>query len=302
MKRLLLVFSLLILTLAASCAQAGPAPSGESTQAPGPAIEPASPQTPPVSPASAPTATSPGVALNPAAESSEGEPDAPIPDLSWDPAGPLPLISGTFCCGFTSAEYVRNYVPEFQVWGDGRYIWVSHAEDGSRTVMESRLGAEELSAVLSRTASDGFFGWKERYANDAVADVADKCITIRLLRVEKQVCEYYEGAPPAFHRLFEDLAGGLDQKGHAYFPTRGFLLLSVFDADFVTPTLVWQDSALKLAEVSPKGAWIVGEALTRLWEALNRQPWGPVVAEGDANYLYTIQIDGLSLEAPPAPW
>ena len=141
----------------------------------------------------------------------------------------------------------------------------------------------------------------DRYANDSVTDNAKKCIRIRLLNAKKQVCEYYEGAPAAFHSLFDDLAGGLDKPGQAFFPIRGFLLLSAFDADSASPTLVWQDSALRLGEVSPKGAWIVGEALTRLWEALNRRPWGPVVAEGDASYLYTIQIDGLSLEAPPKP-
>ena len=140
---------LLILALGAACAPAAPAPTAESTPPPGPAVEPASSQTAPVSPAPAPTATSPGAGFDPAGA---GGTDAPIPELSWDLSDPRPLISGTFCCGFTSAEYVRNYVPEFQIWGDGRYIWVAHAEDGSRAVMESRLGAGDPSGILSRAA------------------------------------------------------------------------------------------------------------------------------------------------------
>lgn len=249
-------------------------------------------------PQSTPTPTvDPGVSFDPNALPSPAAPgtETAAPDLTWDDSPESVLIDGTFCCGFTSAEFVANALPEFRIWGDGHFLWVSHQEDGSRRVWETRLTPVEIQAILDRFLQAGFFAWDERYANDTVADFADQCITIQLKEARKQVCEYFEGAPPAFHELFDELASGLGRTGQDFIPQRGFLRTAVFDVDFVSPTIQWTDPALSLAKTGTSGAWIEGGTLQALWAALNQRPFGPIAAENGVYYMYTIQVPGLSL-------
>ncbi len=255
--------------------------------------------TPPAVTSSA-TPTSDGVPLLPLPGDTPIPPMTRTPDLKFDTLSDSPIITGTFCCGFTTPEFVRNYLPEFQIRADGRYIWVLRDDSGSRKVMQTLISQERLAEILQQIASSGFFTWNDRYANDLVADVADKCIKLSLQEGEKSVCEYAEGAPEAFHELFRFLGTGAGETGSEFVPDAGYLELGVFDVDFVNPTLKWSDSDFQLNKVPSGGTWIEGEALTRLWQALNEAPWGPVVEENGVFYIFTIRLAGLSLEDPPA--
>ena len=72
----------------------------------------------------------------------------------------------------------------------------------------------------------------------------------------------------------------------------------MFDVDFVTPNLVWEGEPF-LGDLPRGGGWITGGAVAPLWEAVNQIPWGPVVEENGTYYLITLQVEDLSLEAPP---
>jgi len=211
------------------------------------------------------------------------------------------LVRGIHCCDPDSAELARNYIPEFQIWGDGRYIWVVHEEDGSRSVLESRLSQLQILDVLERAAGAGFFTWSDTYTEDGAAGSADRCLAVHLLSAFKQVCTSGKTAPGAFSALFVELAAGSGLQGVPLFPARGFLRLTPLVEDLAAPSLVWDDPRLPLSRISENGTWIGGDTLTPLWNALNRRPLEPVVRERDANYLFTIQIEGISLTSPAAP-
>jgi hypothetical protein len=46
---------------------------------------------------------------------------------------------------------------------------------------------------------------------------------------------------------------------------------------------------------------VEGEALELAWRVVNTKLWGGVVQEGKAYYQLTVQVPGVSQNAPPAP-
>ena len=276
------VLAVLLLLLMAACQPAAPSPEPQAESSLESPTSTSDPGGVPLDPG--------GVPLNPGAPQATESFEAPLPPLIWVPLAEFTPITGSFCCGFTTPEFIRNYLPDFEIRGDGSYRWVEYAEGGSRQVMQAQLTQDEIGEILSGLATAGFFGWKDRYANDFIADYADKCITVRLLEVEKQVCEYYEGAPEAFHTLFADLSRGAGREGEEFIPESGLLQLTRFDVDFVTPQLAWDDDSLALSAIPPEGLTISGPALETLWRTLNQAPWGPVVEEAGVYYIYTIQL------------
>ncbi|MFQ5616288.1 MAG: hypothetical protein ACE5GO_07495, partial [Anaerolineales bacterium] len=246
-----------------------------------------------------------GVALGDGEEDSPDSGNAPRPDVVWDSDPAAPIVSGTFCCGFTSELVPINYIPDFQVWGDGRIVWVEYDESGGRRVLEAQFSANELSAVLQQAVDAGFFGWKERYENLTITDMADKCLTINLVSDSKTVCEYFEGAPQEFHNLYDLLARGAGLDGDDYVPESGYLVAHVLAEFTLSPIseddVIWPaDTLFSLQEAVDKGIWVEEEALELAWEAVNKDPWGVVVREGGSTaYQLSVQIPGLNMTPPP---
>ena len=231
--------------------------------------------------------------------------DSP-PEIAWDRDPNALIISGTFCCGFSSPLVPINYIPDAQIWGDGRIIWVTYGEGGARRVLQDQLSLEQLETLLQKFVNDGFFGWQDRYANIIVSDLADKCVTVNLETVSKSVCEYYEGAPQAFHNLYDYLASGVGLEGKDYVPKTGYVVAYPLDDNAETfpgqITLNWSTNTLglSLTEAVEEGVWVDGETLAIAWQTVNAKPWGMIVQEGDAYYEISFQIPGINRLAPPA--
>ncbi len=230
--------------------------------------------------------------------------NAPAAEAIWKNDPQEIVIRGTFCCGFSTPVAPLNYIPDFQIWGDGRYIWVEYREDGSRVVWQAQLSQDQLKGILEDAIQAGFFDWKERYENNTVADFADKCLSVQLESQSKKVCEYFEGAPQAFHDLYDRLASGMGMKGSEFVPERAYLV-SYPVAEFSAMPLsendvIWPaDKLFPLTDAEEKGVWVEGEALELAWRAVNQNPWAAFVREGSGVYQVSVQVPGLSFRAPP---
>ena len=224
------------------------------------------------------------------------------PVLSWNRDPQARLISATFCCGHITQVTLLNYIPDALVWGDGRIIWVE-PDNEARRVLAGRLSVEQIEALLERMAAAGFFSWQDRYADQSVADAPDQCLSVELENQSKKVCEYFQGAPPAFHELYAEVAGGAGATGADYLPERGYLTAYPLDLPngFTPPVdAVWPvDSAgFSLAEIGA-GRWVEGETLNIAWEMVNAKWRGMIIQESEIYYQLTLQIPGLSYVEPP---
>jgi hypothetical protein len=297
MKRLVMIFLVGLLLVLAACAPVPPASQGEVSSEP------------PVKATEEPDQEVESPTDSDDVESEKEE--TPLPDsgkrqIPWDTEALI--ISATFCCGFAPQLALTNYIPDAQIWGDGRIVWVEQQDDGSRQVLEGYIDLGEFELLLNRIRSVGFFEWDEYYSNPQVADFADKCIQVNLLEEEKTVCEYYEGAPDAFHDLYDFFIEGAGvQGGEDYIPESGYLTVIPLGSDIPTETidamLTW-DAAVQgvsLGAVEKEGgAWIMDSTLESTWEIVNLRPWNPLVREGSSFYMLGLQVPNLSMVPPPS--
>lgn len=226
---------------------------------------------------------------------------APRPSVDWDRAPEAVIVQATFCCGFVPMEVAVNYLPDATVWGDGRIVWVQATADGGRQVLEGRLTEAELRALLQRAVDDGFFGWRDSYADYTVTDLASQCLMVSLTGERKTVCEYHQGAPRAFHALYDYVSGGAGAAGADFIPKRGYVTaypLTGVDPGTLTVRPWPSDAGFTLAEAQG-GRWAEGAALLAAWEAVNAGYWSHALQDGETYYRLTVQVPGLSQSAPP---
>jgi hypothetical protein len=222
----------------------------------------------------------------------------PRPAVEWDPSPTAVVLSATYCCGLVPLYYGENYIPDAQIYGDGRIVWVEDLEGGARRVNTGTLSAAELEALLQSVVDAGFFGWADNYANYNVTDLPNKCLHIFLTGATKSVCEYYEGAPAAFHELYREAANGAGAQASEFVPAEGVLSVSPTTEPYnvtVEDYLDWDPAVtgLSLATVTTPQT-VDGNALALAWRAVNRNTWSPLVREGDVYYYLVVGVPGLN--------
>jgi hypothetical protein len=229
----------------------------------------------------------------------------PVPHFLWDTSPDGRVLLATYCCASpTTEELIRFYIPEAQLWGDGRFLWTEQDEKGARQVFVAWLTADEMQALLQEIASAGFFTWEKEYVGEPVVDGVSKCLTVTLVDQMETVCETHGGAPSPFYTLFDHLSQGAGYNGTLFHPDRAFVT-GFGPADLAGPqlaaALTWEETqaSFPVSRVL-SGIWLEdGPALRLLWDAANRDPYRmPVVEDGDNLYRLILQVPGASWIEP----
>jgi hypothetical protein len=250
-----------------------------------------------------------------AAQSNNGStnnsaPEASPPTVEWDANPATVVITATNCCGLTTPFYHNNYIPDALVWGDGRILWTQTGATGSRQVFEGQLSSTQLQSWLQGAVDAGFFGWKPIYKDDInPTDLPTRCITIKLANQDRQVCEYFQGAPEAYQKLYDQLNQGLGIAGTPFIPQRAYLTAYSFPKTNLgndggaqsgkTPQWNENTAGVSLANAG-NGVWLEGAAVKQAWELVNQNPMAPSVEENGQTYQLTLQVPGISFSAPPS--
>jgi hypothetical protein len=226
----------------------------------------------------------------------------PKPKIEWDTAPEARIIHASVDGGLVPQNYALNALPDAQVWGDGRIVWVEYDTNGARHVLEASLTPDQMETYLSDVANAGFFGWENYYSDTLVQDGSTQCLEVYLTSESKSVCEYYKGAPSAFHDLYNEVAAGLGEEGSDYIPTRGYLTAEVISDLYSQPVaLHWPADSLGVSLSDALGGmWVEGEALELAWRTVNTNLYA-IVQEGDTYYQLIVQVPGVSQSEPPAP-
>ena len=222
--------------------------------------------------------------------------------LAWNRDPNSRLLVATFCCGYVPRVMALNYIADATIWGDGRIIWVEQ-DKGARRVLQGQLTPEQVQVLLQQASSAGFFEWEARYANEGVADAAEQCLSINLAEQTKQVCEYFEGAPDAFHQLYATITAGAGVTGTGFVPERGYLTATPVERAADATAVVhgtWPAETIgfSLSEATA-GRWIEGDILDAAWSLVNPNWQGMTIQEREVFYEISIQLPELSSAAPP---
>ena len=208
------------------------------------------------------------------------------------------LYSPYTTAGLPGAYDHRYYVPEAQIWGHGRIIWVRQ-EGQRRRILEGRLTAEEMEALLRRFVKAGFFEWNVEYQTLGGNSSPPMCLRVNLADRVHKVCEH-GGAPDAYYDLQRELLNGAGASGYEFAPSRGYLTAEPFPGGVEAPQ--WPEEARVTPDMAMNGRYIDGEALAFAWATLNRNPTAPVYVRcGGEVYIIMVQVPGVSYFEPPPP-
>jgi hypothetical protein len=236
----------------------------------------------------------------PPAGASVGSAVTGAPALRWD-TNPEALViryySPSTTAGLSGAYDADYYIPEVQLWGDGRIIWVAR-EGTARRVMEGHLTVEQMRALIRRITDAGFFDWQDRYFTLGGNSSPPMLLSVQLSEVFKVVSEH-GGAPEAYYDLVAFLKAGAGSEGQAYMPALGYLTATPWPVEAEAPRWPDESTGITLDQVG-EGRYIEGEALAFAWQAVNRNPTAPVYVQSKGHvYTIMLQIPGVSLSEPP---
>jgi hypothetical protein len=222
-------------------------------------------------------------------------------DVAWDndPATTIiKLYSPHTTAGLSGAYDSRYYIPEVQVWGDGRIIWVER-EGRSRRVLEGHLTEAETEALLTSIVEAGFFDWEESYQTLGGNSSAWMHLLVNLSDRSKEIREH-GGAPDAYYDVEARLLGGAGADGREFVPACGYLTARPFSAGGGGPQ--WPAGADITPDDIGDGRYVEGRLLRFVWDLVNQDPPNPIYASyGGHTFTIMVQIPDVSLTQPPRP-
>lgn len=211
----------------------------------------------------------------------------------WDRTPEGRMIS--FDPGTSEIDY--SYIPDFQVWGDGRIIWVERAEDWSRRVLEGHLSEAQLNDLRNRLSGAGFF-------NPLQVDGQYPMNGYLRLKLGNgaSVNKAVGSQNTSVFDLANHLRKGAGVTGTDYVPVRGkfyvFLATDVKDLDLkkAKPQYEWPDQEFEytLDSVYKNGGTseITGDELAFAWTVINSP--APLIVSNGVLYWIAIVVPGIS--------
>jgi hypothetical protein len=219
----------------------------------------------------------------------------------WDPSPNNRIIS--FQPGFVEID--ANYIVPFQVWGDGRIIWVEYAQDHSRRVLEGHLSLAQLKDLVGKFSKAGFFNpfanlIPNPFQKYRLQNLAGGSFQIRLRNGESS--RYIDSTDSMVSELASYLGKGAGAFGKNYTPTQGRLYV-VLASDIkdlpknIEPEYQWPDQKFgyTLGSMYKNGGSendLKGDELAFAWKVVNSPV--PFVESGGVKYWIAIHIPGIS--------
>jgi hypothetical protein len=193
-----------------------------------------------------------------------------------------------------------NYIPDVQVRGNGRIVWVERAPEGGRRVLEGRLTEEELLLVIQRAIEARAFdplGSPSATGRCPYSGV-DNELVIRLLHAA--AVERIRTSAQAICSLVLYLASGAGAVGSPYEPERGLLYPIPFE-DTGLPIVAgartaWPADSLHVdlrSAHEQRGSYeIEGPALEWAWDFVNDHA-EPVVSFQGMDWWLGVRVPDL---------
>jgi hypothetical protein len=221
----------------------------------------------------------------------------PRPKVEWDTSHTAVVVRATRPIRHyqpsLSSDYTRNYIPDGQVFGDGRIVWTVYSPEGSRTVMEGRLTPDQMRALLQGFVDAGFFGWKARYASLMPYDnPSSDTLQVNLLSVQKPVTVAMVEPPAGFTDLFDRVATGAGAAEAVFEPAEATLIAVPSGEDAVYD---WDAEGLTVdLFTAADGITVQGRILQVAWRVVNENPYfPPPVKMNGATYKIYVIVPGL---------
>jgi len=190
-----------------------------------------------------------------------------------------------------------NQVPEIKIWEDGTVI-ITLFDGDKRKVLYNRIKTDEITRLNDKIAASGFLQFNDLYTGEnPPTDMPSTCVKFwSSVAQNKQVCDYYKGAPDFFQYLVTYLRAMKDQvkeKAQPFYPAAGFVKAHPeLSADMKSVT------AYNGPKITSAGVWVEDlQALVKLWDAVNNNQLLSDCPE--SKFRVSVQVEDFSIVEPP---
>jgi hypothetical protein len=220
------------------------------------------------------------------------------PGPTWDHSSEKVIIHTS--PGAMHIDY--NYIPDLQIWGNGRIVWVEHREDGSRVVKEGFLSEEELKSILIEAIDTGIFKpFRHFLRKQGQCQYPGMDNEFRINLTRERAVEPIRIAEHQLCQFVFSLSEGAGIDGTLFQPNLGWLhVLPIEKTDMSVNTNAvdsWPDSTfpfdLQMAYEEGGLVEISGKVLELSWSIVNSSRF-PVVLSRGSKYWIAVRVPELS--------
>jgi hypothetical protein len=208
--------------------------------------------------------------------------------LEYDPS-PGDLVVEMSTSGGLPTPWVDG-ISEFKLYGDGAVI-ARPGGDERKLMVEGRLTASEVRALLEGIKDTGFFGLKGEYADRKVMDGVTQTITVNLKEEKKEVRVYMKDVKE-FDTAADVIRGYPLRDPRDYVPDKGYLLVqksqeASTDQPALPELVALMPAAVELLQAAEtrKSIEISGEALVSIMKYESAQKYRGLVVKAEGGQL-----------------
>lgn len=222
--------------------------------------------------------------------------------FEWDRSADTVILRMDDQAAYEPQAYFDNDIPICTLWGDGRLVWVNLLA-GRSEVLESRLTDDQIRSLIETVIRTGFYDWE----NDIVPPGTDspilQSLTLSLYESSRTVERYSPWPANGFESLRQTCTN-LTETRALVVPTGGWMKAYEVEIDPTAKVIPWPRTApFTLEELASSGTprWIESPWAEFVWTNITRELGVVQVREGGKAYLISLQVPGISRDAPPAP-
>lgn len=233
-------------------------------------------------------------------DSSNGDPGLGL--FEWDRSPETIIFRVDDQINTETPADTANDIPMCTLWGDGRLVWVN-VLSGNTEVLEARVNDDQTRSFIETVIRTGFYDWEDNIIPpDSDIHVLES-ITLNLYESSRTVQSYSGWSANGFEALREACAG-LSEARALVVPTGGWMSAYEVEIESNAKVIPWPRSApFSLAELAASGTprWIETPWAEFVWTNVTREGGNVQVREDDKAYVVSLQVPGISRDAPPAP-
>lgn len=208
--------------------------------------------------------------------------------------------------GERSAWQIANHIPDCTIYGDGRVVWTNDSGGGLQVLFDF-LPDLVIQDFISFLAIDArIYTYEEGFPLQLPQSNTPTYAQITVeVSGRKHVTDSYGNWETDLYSAVLEVCRTLSKTPRRFVPTGAWLSAMPADPKRDLPTVYWDSEAagFNFGTLALEGSkmWIEGNIVRALWANIVEDPTEVRFDDRFGVYMLTLQVPGVTLDAPPAP-
>lgn len=202
---------------------------------------------------------------------------------------------------------LNNYIPACTLYGDGRVVYTENNPQGFLDVIFDFVSDEDMTNFVDDLAfQKSIFQYDEGYTRQLPASTVPvyRQIVVEVNGLKHITDDFVQWEGDLYAETLA-MCRALAKTPRVFVPTGAWVSATEVTAQQYLPTIFWDSSAAGYAfssiAIDGSRRWIEGATIRPLWDNIILQPGDIQFDDGVGVYFVSLQVPGVTLDAPAAP-